>query len=284
MKNFTHIALLIVALTFFGCAHDAKKETALPVILPRVSKETEAIITKAFPGAMTGPEFSDSLLHYITVKYGIATNKMLLGASTCVDDIIYTKNFHYHPEIKGPFHLGGLGGLPFTGISGLEAFAHHIPDSGVMVLLVEPHIGFSEKGGWGYVLRHEQHESSTCCGALMGTLDKLKKGTLKPDVREEDYQGGKIAELALRHEKEILSAENPIVELTRLTSLSAEKQIRAHVLDVDLEHVKYIIIITGVMINTDYQFSDYQYVDHIMVYDVGKKSFVEELRNPQSKP
>ena len=284
MKNFTHIALLIVALTFFGCAHDAKKETALPVILPRVSKETEAIITKAFPGAMTGPEFSDSLLHYITVKYGIATNKMLLGASTCVDDIIYTKNFHYHPEIKGPFHLGGLGGLPFTGISGLEAFAHHIPDSGVMVLLVEPHIGFSEKGGWGYVLRHEQHESSTCCGALMGTLDKLKKGTLKPDVREEDYQGGKIAELALRHEKEILSAENPIVELTRLTSLSAERQIRAHVLDVDLEHVKYIIIITGVMINTDYQFSDYQYVDHIMVYDVGKKSFVEELRNPQSKP
>ena len=60
---------------------------------------------KSFPGVMTGPEFSDSLIHYITSKYGIEPSKMLLGASTCVDDIIYTKNFHYHPEIKGPFHL-----------------------------------------------------------------------------------------------------------------------------------------------------------------------------------
>ena len=197
MKHIIHIAHVIVVLTLFGCYKEAKKETTLPARLPRVSAESEAIITKVFPGAMTGPDFSDSLIQYITHKYGISTEKLLLGASTCVDDIIYTKNFHNHPEIKGPFHLGGLAGLPFTGISGLEAFAHHIPDSGAMVLLVEPHVGFSEKGGWGYVLRHEQHESSTCCGALMGTLDKLKKGTLKPDVTEEDYQGGKIAELAL---------------------------------------------------------------------------------------
>jgi hypothetical protein len=280
MKTYYKGLVLAVALAVVSCGrNETKTAVVVPAFLPNVSKETETILRKVFPGAMTSHEFADSMIHYIGIKYGVAPDKMLLGVSTCVDDIIYTKNFHLHPEVKGPFHLGGLAGLPFTGISGLEAFAHHIPDSGTMILLVEPHIGYSEKAGWGYVLRHEQHEASSCCGALMGTLGKLQKGTLKPGIKEDDYQGGKIAELALLHEKEILISENPIIELTRLTSASAEKQIRSHVLDVDLTHVKYVIIITGVIINTDYTFSDYQYVDHILVYDVRKKSFVEELKN-----
>jgi Limiting CO2-inducible proteins B/C beta carbonyic anhydrases len=269
--------LLVLLMQGFSCA---KRETkTIPPVLPHASAQVEATIRKAFPGAMASAEFGDSLLNYLNQKYHIAPDKMLLGVSTCVDDIIYTKNFHHHPEIKGPFHLGGLAGLPFTGISGLEAFAHHIPDSGTMVLLVEPHIGYSEKSGWGYVLRHEQLEASSCCGALMGTLKKLQNGALKDSITEDDYQGGKIGELAIRHEKEILAAENPIIELTRVTSASAEKQIRAHVLDVDLKHVKYIIIITGVIINTDYMISDYQYVDHMMIYDVSKRTFVEDIGN-----
>jgi hypothetical protein len=284
MKITNSFLIITIIVTLFSCAKNEKKtEAVVPQPLPRAMNETEAIIQKEFPGAMPGFEFSDSVLHYLQRKYAMIPEKMLLGVSTCVDDIIYTKNFHLHPELKGPFHLGGLAGLPFTGISGLEAFAHHIPDSGTMLLLVEPHIGYSEKGGWGYVLRHEQHASSTCCGALMGTLGKLQKGMLTPEITEEDYQGGKIAELALRHQKEILPAANPIIELTRITSASAQKQIRAHVLDVKMEHVKYIVIITGVMINTDYSFSDYQYVDRILIYDVAKKSFVEELRNTSTQ-
>jgi hypothetical protein len=205
--------------------------------------------------------------------------QILLGVSTCVDDIIYTKNFHSHSEIKGPFHLGGLAGLPFTGLSGLEAFAHHIPDGGTMLLMIEPHIGITEKKGWGYIVRPEQHESSTCCGALMGTLSLLKKG-IKHGITEEDYQGDKILELADKHENEIMRARNQILELTRIISGDAERQIRKDVLNVDLEHVRYIIIVTGVLINTDYQYSDYQATNHLMVYDVSKKQFVEDLKNP----
>jgi hypothetical protein len=273
--------LLPIALAFFSCGKMEPKTVATtPTYLPNVPAETEQILRKEFPRAVPAHEFSDSIIHYLQEKYDIAPDKILLGASTCVDDIIYTKNFHVHPEIKGPFHLGGLAGLPFTGISGLEAFAHHIPDSGTLVLLVEPHIGYSEKKGWGFVLRHEQPEASSCCGALMGTLSKLQAGTLKADVSEDDYQGGKIAEMALLHKDQILKAENPIIELTRITSLSAEKQISAHVLDVSLEHAKYIVIITGVIINTDFSFSDYQYVDHVQIYDVRKKSFVQDFRNP----
>jgi hypothetical protein len=273
--------ILAVLLAVFSCGKNEPKTAVVDhVFLPDAPVETESILKKAFPGALPGHVFSDSVIHYLHRKYGIEPDKILLGASTCVDDIIYTKNFHVHPEVKGPFHLGGLAGLPFTGISGIEAFAHHIPDSGTMVLLVEPHIGYSSEKGWGFVLRHEQHEASICCGALMGTLSKLQAGTLKSEITENDYQGGKIAELVLRHKQEILASENPIITLTRVTSVSAEEQIKALLLDMDLENMKYIVIITGVMINTDYKFTDYQYVDHILVYDVLKKQKIDDLRNP----
>lgn len=272
--------LIITASCFISCGRkDEQAQSANQFRLPRAPKAVEEAIMAKFPGAMTAPELADSLIRYLGRQFQVFPNKVVMGASTCVDDIIYTKNFHAHSEIKGPFHLGGLAGLPFTGISGLEALAHHIPDGGTMVLLVEPHIGYSEKKGWGYILRHEQHEVTTCCGALMGTLDKLENGTLKPGVREEDYQGSKIAELVFEHETEILEAENPIIALTKITSQEAERQIRAHVLEIEMEHIRYIVIITGAMINTDFQYSDYQFVDHVLVYDVKKRQFVAERHN-----
>jgi hypothetical protein len=251
----------------------------LTVSLPSAPKEIEEALRKEFPNVMTGPKFGDSILRHLADRYHITPRMMLLGTSTCVDDIIYTKNFHLHPEINGPFHLGGLGGWPFTGVSGLEAFAHHVPDSGVMVLIVEPHIGYSAKAGWGYILRPEQTEPSSCCGALVGTLRKLQGGMLTTEITEDDYQGGKLAQMALKYEKVIKEAKNPIVELTKMAAISAEQHIRSHVLDVDLTHIKYIVIITGVLIDTDYQYCDYQSCDHILVYDVRQKKFVEELRN-----
>ena len=277
----TLFSMLLVAVVLSDCGtQENKTTTETALTLPKASDETEAILKKNFPGAMKAPEFGDSVLQYLHRKYGIVNGKMLLGVSTCVDDIIYTKNFHMHPEIKGPFHLGGLAGLPFTGVLGLKAFAHHSPDSGSLLLLIEPHIGYSEKQGWGYILRHDQHKPSACCGALMETLNGLQAGTLDSVISEEDYQGGKIGELALRHKKEILSSANPIIELTKVTSRAAEKQIRAHVAEMAVSNLKYIVILTGVLINTDYNFSDYQFIDHFMVYDAQKKIFIEDLHNP----
>ncbi len=248
-------------------------------VLPKLPKQLEAQLRKSFKGAMPMTEYSEIIFHHLKSKYHINKEKILLGLSTCVDDIIYTKNFH-NPEIKGPFHLGGLAGLPFTGISGLNALAHHIPEGGTLLLLAESHIGFTNKKGWGYILRHDQHELSPCCGALMGTLAKLQANKLSGKIREEDYQADKLAELALRHKDKILSAPIPIIELTKLTALEAEKQIRAHVMEVDMKHIKYIVILSGVMINTDYQYADYQLIKHIMIYDVKQKKYLEEINEP----
>jgi hypothetical protein len=280
MKSVIKRFLFIASISLVACNSDTKHRVASGSDLPKAPRQIEDILRTAFPGAMPGPEFSDSVVNYIHRKYKITPDKMLLGASMCVDDIIYTKNFGLAPKLKGPFNLGGLGGLPFTGTSGLGAFAHHIPEDGVMLLLIAPHIGYSESEGWGYVLRHEQHHASTCCGALMGTLDQLQKKTLQPEIKEEDYQGGKIAQLALAHQKEILGAANPIIELTKIAAKQAEQEIRSHILSVDREHIKYIILVAGIMINTDYSYSDYLSVNHFMVYDVAKKAIVEDVPNP----
>lgn len=270
-----------------ACCNEApKKEPAVLAKppadweLPRLPANEEFVIRKTFKGAMRTCEFSAIILHYLEVKYKIPKDKVLMGVSTCVDDIIYSKNFHANPNIKGLFHLGGLAGLPFTGVSALGALSHHIPEGGTMLLLLEPHIGYSADKGWGYILRYDQHAPSTCCGALMGTLSKLKEKTLTGKIREEDYQADKIGQFALAHKEEILKADIPIVEFTKMISREAEKQIRAHVLEVNMEHMNYIVIVTGVLINTDYLYSDYQVIKHIVIYDVKKKEFTEEILIP----
>jgi hypothetical protein len=251
-----------------------------PPELPHAPPEVEAALKLAFPNAVPGGEFADALLRHLDLNYQINPKQILFGISTCVDDVIYTKDFHHHPEIKGPFHLGGLAGLPFTGLSGLEAFAHHIPEGGTMMIVVEPHIGYSATKGWGYILRHQQSESSACCGALMGTLGKLQAGKLSGSIREADYQGDKIAELALRHKNEIVSAASPILALTRRTSLQAAAQIREQLLELELKHIKYVVLVTGTLINTDFSYSDYQAVDGVVIYDAQNKQLVEEVSLP----
>ena len=93
MHSVRKFLLITVSFCVIACAtkHDAKAPGIIPTVLPRATAETEAILEKAFPGAMPGPEFADSILHYIHRKYNVAADQMLLGASMCVDDIIYTK-------------------------------------------------------------------------------------------------------------------------------------------------------------------------------------------------
>src|SRR4051812_15840851 len=101
MRSRSFIFLAVIITLSFCARREASPERAAPVLLPNAPKQTEQIIKSAFPGAWPAREFGDSVIHFLTSKYGIAPGKMLLGVSTCVDDIIYTKNFHMHPEIKG---------------------------------------------------------------------------------------------------------------------------------------------------------------------------------------
>jgi hypothetical protein len=76
------------------------------------------------------------------------------------------------------FNLGGLGGLPFVGISGMGAFIHHAPVAGKIFIVFGPHVGISDKGVVGQIERVGQTSISTSCGAGIGAYKAImgKKG------------------------------------------------------------------------------------------------------------
>ena len=193
-----------------------------------------------------------------------------------MDDITNTKDKLIHPEIKGPFNFGGLAGLPFTGITGLDAFAHHVPEDGTALLFIVPHIGYDAQAGWGKIIRHDQDHASSCCGALSAALAKLQQGKLKLQApAEDDYQEGVLEQMTYQHREELSASKEPLVELTKLTYMEAKKRMAIYVANVTERHFKYAVVVGGIIINTDYEFSDYLWIEKISILDIQQNTWVE---------
>ena len=233
-------------------------------------------IEREFAGAKPYSAAIDSLLNILR-PFGITPDKILLGQSTCVDDITNTKNKSVHPEIKGPFTIGGLGGIPFTGVTGIDAFAHHVPEDGTALLFVGPHVGYNSEEGWGKILRHGQHHPSTCCGALVGALDKLREGKTSSGVlSEDDYQEDVIVRLAQYHKKEIFADSVPLLALTRLALTESKDRMARYVHAAKERHFPFAVVVFGVIINTDHEFEDYLWIEKVAIKDIKKNTWIRE--------
>jgi hypothetical protein len=275
------IRVFTIAFLCYACVQPSPLRETLRVNETNTFEMSPKVITRAiekeFPGALPYKEGIDSLIEHLA-RFGIPTTSILWGQSTCVDDITNTKN-KLIPETKGPFNFGGLAGLPFTGITGLDAFSHHVPEDGTAILFIGPHIGYHEKEGWGKILRHDQHHTSSCCGALSAALSKLQKGELKPQVPSgEDYQEGMIEQLAYAHRDEILASPEPLIALTHVTYHEAVKLMSAYASKVRERHFKYAVVVGGIIINTDYRFPDYVWIEKISVLDVKKNIWLEGVK------
>ena len=272
------ITVFVASVIFYACSGPSPVVETPKKIETDSYKTPPAAVVQAiknkFPGAVPYQQGIDSLLNHLQ-KYEIRPEDILWGQSTCVDDIINTKN-KMLPEIKGPFNFGGLAGLPFTGITGLNAFAHHVPEGGTAILFVGPHIGYNEKEGWGKILRHNQHHSSNCCGALAAALAKLQKGEIKAKIpAAEDYQEGMIEQLAVAHKAEILSSPDPLITFTKLTYQEATREMTHYASEVKERHFKYAVIVGAIIINTDHTFTDYLSIETVSILDVQKNVWIE---------
>jgi hypothetical protein len=275
-----HPAHLIYVLMFLLLACDIRSKSPnkakADLITREISKDSLRMeINRAFAGAVPFSRYTDSLLFFLYAVHKIPVDKILLGQSTCVDDVLNTKSPFANHAVKGPFNFGGLAGLPFTGITGLNAFAHHVPDSGAALLFVGPHIGFSKKEGWGKIEREGQNQSTTCCGALAAALAKLQTpgAIVRRSPSEPDYQEEVIEQLALRHKYEILDSKEPLITLTKLVYKEAEQRILN--LPRDEINYKYVILIVAVIINTDRENPDYIWVDHMSIFDLERGQYLK---------
>jgi len=70
----------------------------------------------------------------------------------------------------GPFKMVGLDGLPFTGLTGMGAFASHVPDEDAVLIYYGPHIGITKDDKFVEIHCIGQTKNTGCCGAAKGAV------------------------------------------------------------------------------------------------------------------
>lgn len=214
-------------------------------------------VRRYYPNAKTTEDTINSLLDVIENKLGLKPDQLMHADSMCCDDV---NAIQYPPrayEMLGPFHMGGLNGFPFAGVTGMNAFAHHVPEDGAVVIFYAPHIGVTKEGVIGEIHRIGQSGNSSCCGAAQGALGKLLSGQIiQDDVSTLDYQMNTIEQIFLRSEDRIKNAENRIFEATEVMYEAIDDRIQTLISKTSYP-CKHVIIVGAIFINGDSDMGSY---------------------------
>ncbi len=222
-----------------------------------LQRKFDQIVKSHFPNAMDAKDTSIHYLGKMQNEYKIDVSKVLMATSVCSDDINVPSTSFFN-VLFGPFIMGGLGGLPFVGQTGMTAFAHHIPDEGSAFIFYGPHIGITLEGDLGKMYRPRQEETGNSCGALMLALNRLQDENYKPQLNEDDYQQMKLEESLLPYREQIIESNNQQKAITEATYEVINKKIYNYLETCKNEfNVDKVTLLGGIIINTDYGLDDY---------------------------
>jgi len=222
-----------------------------------LQRKFDKLVSEHFPNAMDAKDTSVHYLGKMQNEHNINVSKVLMATSVCSDDINVPSTTFFN-VLFGPFIMGGLGGLPFAGQTGMTAFAHHIPDEGSAFIFYGPHIGITLEGDLGRMYRPRQQEKGNSCGALMLALSRLNDSNYTPVLNEDDYQQMKLEESLLPYKEQILKSENQEKAITEATYEIINHKIHEYVKTCKDEfHVRKVALLGGIIINTDYGVDDY---------------------------
>ncbi len=236
-----------------------------------LKKEKLNIIRKWYPNAITTIDSVNKLIDFVEETLELETGQIMLADSICSDDvnsIQYPARAH---ELLGPFKMGGLDGFPFTGLTGMGAFASHVPDSGAVFIYYGPHIGITRTGVIGEIHRVGQSKNSGCCGAAKGALNKLMNNQIKEGhVSEMDYQMNTIEQILFKQKDRILTAENALFEATEVIYEAIDKRIN-ELVEQTTYNCKYVILMGAVLINSDSDMGSYTSTKRFDVINLATK-------------
>ncbi|MBX2903684.1 MAG: hypothetical protein KF872_09020 [Chitinophagales bacterium] len=208
-------------------------------------------VRKWYPKAFTSIDTVNRLLDTIERELGLKPHQLMHADSMCCDDV---NAIQYPPrayEMLGPFHLGGLDGFPFAGITGMNAFAHHVPEDGAVLVFYAPHIGITKDGNIGEIHRIGQSSNSACCGAAKGALGKLLNNEIiEGNVTDLDYQQNTIEQIFLKQANRIKTASNKIFEATEVMYEAIDMRMEELVKQTHYP-CKYVLLVGAVFINGD---------------------------------
>lgn len=180
------------------------------------SSPFEAGMKKSFPGSL--PNSAVALRVASALKdRGYTDTNTLFGSSLCSDEINDTADsivadLQNKLQVDGVFNLGGLGGLPFVGITGMGAFLSHCPEQGKVFIVFGPHVGIDARGVVGTVERIGQDGPHTSCGAGIGAYKAIMGKPMTDEdmafIGTKDFQEEYII-AKLRDRLEILRGKDP---------------------------------------------------------------------------
>lgn len=222
-----------------------------------LQRKFDEVVKSHFPNAMDAKDTSIHYLGKMQIEHGLDVSKVLMATSVCSDDINVPSTTFFN-VLFGPFIMGGLGGIPFVGQTGMTAFAHHIPDEGSAFIFYGPHIGVTLEGQLGKMYRPRQENKGNSCGALMLALDRLQDSSYRPVMSDDDHQQMKLEESLLPYREDIMASDNPQKAITEATYKIIDKKIHEHIKTCKAEFpVDKVTLLGGIIINTDYGLDDY---------------------------
>jgi len=221
----------------------------------------DRIIRNYYPNALPHGVVISRVTRFIREELHINPDVLVAGNSICSDDINAIQFPNVGRELLGPFNLGGLGGYPFTGVTGISAFTHHKTDANSVLVFFAPHIGISlfddpVNGVPGFVKRIGQNKASDCCGAMWGAI-KIVAGIDEPidlcsDVQE--FQENSLVNILFPYKYELSRLPNnqKILFATNVLYENIKLELRALVnRQHDLPPGFMIVYVGGTIINVD---------------------------------
>ena len=222
-----------------------------------LKKEKLKIIRQWYPNAITTIDSVNRFIDFIEEHLDLEPEQVMLADSVCSDDVNSIQYPARTKELLGPFKMGGLDGFPFTGLTGMGAFASHVPDNGAVFIYYGPHIGITKTGTIGEIHRFGQHKNSGCCGAAKGALAKLMNDQIvEGNVTNLDYQMNTLEQVLLKQKERILSAPTPLFEATEVIYEAIDARI-CELVSKTSYNCKYVILMGAVLINSDTDMGSY---------------------------
>jgi len=226
------------------------------------------IVRRVYPNAATTAESVDALFDLLEDRFDLEPHQIMLADSICSDDVISIEYPTRAYEMLGPFKMGGLDGFPFTGLTGMAAFAGHVPDEGAVLVYYAPHIGISKEGTVGELFRVGQTKPSGCCGAARAALRKLEAGEIVAgEVTELDYQMNTLEQIVLAHSARILAAPDRLKEATDVIYDAIHARIGL-LADRTTYRCRYLILVGAILINGDHDMGSFNDPRGLVVRDL----------------
>lgn len=242
-------------------------------------REKLALINKWYPQAITTIDSVNKIIDFVEYELDLEPKQVMLADSICSDDVNSIQYPARTQEFLGPFKMGGLDGFPFTGLTGMGAFASHVPDDGAVFIYYGPHIGITKDGAIGEIHRLGQAKNSSCCGAAKGALGKLINNQItEGNITELDYQMNTIEQILFNEKERVLNAKTPLYEATEVIYEAIDRRIN-ELVDKTQYNCKYVILVGAILINSDSDIGSFTEVRRFDVIDLTTKARKDNIEH-----